>query len=62
MNNFNKFTEATEEKSILKVYNNILKYNNKHKTNYDIIVINDGSSDNTEQILINNNIHLLIKL
>lgn len=45
-----------EEKSILKVYNNILKYNNKHKTNYDIIVINDGSSDNTEQILINNNI------
>ena len=33
-----------EEKSILKVYNNILKYNNKHKTNYDIIVINDDTN------------------
>lgn len=45
-----------EEKSILKVYKNISKYNSKHNTKYDIIVINDGSSDSTEQILIDNNI------
>ena len=45
-----------EEKSILKVYKNILKYNNEHNTKYDVIVINDGSSDSTEQILTNNSI------
>ena len=32
-----------EEKNILDVYNNIIKYNKKNKTNYDVIVINDGS-------------------
>ena len=45
-----------EEECILEVYNNILKYNKKNKTNYDAIVINDGSKDNTEQILCDNKI------
>ena len=45
-----------EEDSILKVYNNILEYNKKNKTDYDIIVINDGSTDSTNNILIVNKI------
>lgn len=45
-----------EEKSILNVYNSITNYNKKNKTNYDVIVINDGSTDNTEKILKENNI------
>ena len=45
-----------EEKNILNVYNNIVSYNKKNKTNYDVIVINDGSTDNTSKILIDNNI------
>ena len=45
-----------EEKSILSVYRSIKNYNKKNNTNYDVIVINDGSSDNTEKILIENNI------
>ena len=45
-----------EEKSILKVCNNIYEYNKKNKTDYDIIVINDGSKDNTEKVLTDNNI------
>ena len=40
-----------EELSILKVCNKIYEYNKKNKDNYDIIVINDGSKDNTEKIL-----------
>lgn len=46
-----------EEKSIFKVYNIIKEYNKKNKTNYDVIVINDGSKDNTEEILTKNNIN-----
>lgn len=45
-----------EEKNILNVYKTIKEYNNKNKTNYDIIVINDGSRDNTEEILTENSI------
>lgn len=45
-----------EEKVILKTYNTIVNYNKKNKTNYDVIVINDGSKDNTEQVLVDNNI------
>lgn len=45
-----------EEDCILKTYNSIIKYNNDKNTNYDVIVINDGSKDSTEDVLINNNI------
>lgn len=45
-----------EEKSILNTVNSIYDYNKKNKTNYDIIVINDGSIDSTEKILCDNNI------
>ena len=45
-----------EEENILKTCNSIINYNKKNKTNYDILVINDGSKDNTEQILRENNI------
>ena len=34
-----------EEKSIAEVYLNICNYNNEFGTNYDVIVINDGSTD-----------------
>ena len=46
-----------EEENILKTYNSIAKYNKDNGTNYDIIVINDGSKDRTEEILCNNNIN-----
>lgn len=46
-----------EEKSILKVVNKIKCYNKENNTNYDIIVINDGSTDKTEDILKENNIN-----
>ncbi len=46
-----------EEKSILSVVNKIEKYNKKNNTNYSIIVINDGSTDNTERILCENKIN-----
>ena len=45
-----------EEENILKTYNSIVDYNKNNKTNYDVIVINDGSVDNTEQILLKNKI------
>ena len=45
-----------EEKSILKVCHKIEEFNKNNKENYDIIVINDGSVDNTESILRENNI------
>lgn len=46
-----------EEENILKTYNTIIEYNKKNKTNYDIIVINDGSTDKTEEILVENKIN-----
>lgn len=45
-----------EEENILKTYKTILDYNKKNKEKYDVIVINDGSKDNTEKILSDNNI------
>ncbi len=38
-----------EEENILNTCQEILKYNKEHHTNYDFIVINDGSTDNTEK-------------
>ena len=45
-----------EELNIQKVCQNIYDYNKKNKDNYDIIVINDGSTDNTEKVLRKENI------
>lgn len=46
-----------EEKNILKTYKDIVKYNNNNKKEkYDIIVINDGSTDKTKEIIEENNI------
>lgn len=45
-----------EQGNILNTYNNVIKYNKKNKEKYDVIVINDGSLDNTENILIKNKI------
>ena len=45
-----------EEKSIAEVYLNICNYNNEFGTNYDVIVINDGSTDDTKHICEINNI------
>lgn len=46
-----------EQDNILNTYNSIIEYNKKNKTNYDVVVINDGSKDNTEEILIKNKIN-----
>ena len=46
-----------EEENILKTYKTIINYNKQNKTNYDVVVINDGSTDNTENILFKNNIN-----
>jgi glycosyltransferase involved in cell wall biosynthesis len=46
-----------EEDSILKTYNQIVSYNKKHGTDYSVIVINDGSTDRTEDILVENDIN-----
>lgn len=45
-----------EQDNILNTYRTIVDYNQLHHTNYDVIVINDGSNDNTENILLNNGI------
>ncbi len=45
-----------EEENILKVVNTINNYKKKSQQKYDLIVINDGSSDNTERILTENRI------
>lgn len=45
-----------EEKNVLNNYNKIIEYNKKNKVKYDSIVINDGSTDATEKICIENNI------
>lgn len=46
-----------EEENILKTYKTIINYNKQNKTNYDVIIINDGSTDNTENILLKNKIN-----
>lgn len=45
-----------EAENIEKVYRSIIEHNKKQKTNYDVIVINDGSKDKTEEILTTNHI------
>ena len=46
-----------EEDNILNTYYTIVEYNKKNKTNYDVIVVNDGSKDRTEEILTENKIN-----
>ena len=48
-----------EEANILKAYNKIIKYNKDNNTSYDVIVINDCSTDNTLKICIENNIPVI---
>lgn len=45
-----------EEDNILNTYNDIINYNKHNRTNYDCIIINDGSNDRTGQILDENKI------
>lgn len=45
-----------EEDNILKTCMEIKEYNKKHKTKFDMIVINDGSTDKTKKILEENDI------
>jgi len=45
-----------EEKSIAKTCDSIVKYNEVNGTKYDMLVINDGSTDQTEEILNKNGI------
>ena len=45
-----------EEKNILSIYKTIEKYNKKSSYKYDVIVINDGSLDNTKEIIEKNKI------
>lgn len=48
-----------EEECILDTYNKIIDYNDKYKTNYDVIVINDCSTDNTLKICNENSIPVI---
>ena len=48
-----------EEANILKTYNTIIEYNHSHNTHFDVIVINDGSTDNTLNICKENNIPVI---
>ena len=45
-----------EEDNILNNYYRIMEYNKKSVINYDVIIINDGSTDKTEEICKKNNI------
>lgn len=45
-----------EEECILNTVNKIFNYNKKNKTSYDVLVINDGSTDKTGEILDKNKI------
>lgn len=48
-----------EEDNILKVYQTIQEYNKKEKTSYDVIIINDGSTDKTSEICHKNKIPVI---
>ncbi len=48
-----------EEKNILNTCNEIIKYNEKNNSNYDYIVINDGSKDNTLKVLKENKLRYI---
>lgn len=45
-----------EEDNILNTYKTIVEYNKNNKTNYEVIIINDGSTDGTKRILEQNKI------
>lgn len=45
-----------EQDSILKTYRSVEEYNGAHENKLDVIVINDGSRDRTEEILRKNHI------
>ena len=45
-----------EEANILKAFNKIKKFNTENNTTYDVIVINDCSTDSTLKICLENNI------
>ena len=45
-----------EEENILNTCNEIIRFNELNNTNYEFIVINDGSKDNTKKILEDNNL------
>ena len=46
-----------EEECILNTVKEIEKYNKNNNTNYDYVVINDGSTDNTEKVLVKNKLN-----
>lgn len=48
-----------EQDNILNTYNGIVNYNKKNKSKYDVIVINDGSKDNTSKICHENKIPVI---
>lgn len=48
-----------EEANILKAYEKICDYNKEYGTNYDVIVINDCSTDSTLKICMDNNIPVI---
>lgn len=48
-----------EEESILKTCTEIMDYNKEHNTNYDFIVINDCSTDNTLKICKDNDLSVI---
>lgn len=48
-----------EEKNILKTYDKVMKYKKKEKLDLDIVVINDGSKDKTEEICKKNNLNYI---
>lgn len=48
-----------EEENILGTYETIASYNKEHGTNYDVIVINDCSSDTTKEICESSNIPVI---
>lgn len=48
-----------EEENILNTYSKIKQYNLENKTNYEVIVINDASKDQTSKICHENNIPVI---
>lgn len=46
-----------EEENILNTYQSIKKYNEESKNKYDVLVVNDGSTDKTKEILKDNHIN-----
>lgn len=48
-----------EEECLLNTYNKIIKYNRENNTKYDVIVINDCSTDGTLKICKKNNIPVI---